>query len=139
MVKPSEKVKPPKTLIPSGIDAVIWFDCSSDESLRRALGRRVDPETNSVYHIQDNPPSIEKSPLCELILPIDDESESTACLVDRSVAFDQTAKALERWLTEFGDESNKLNLLKRIDANGDIDQTTEKIENTKSILQHNSS
>ena len=76
MVKPSEKVKPPKTLIPSGIDAVIWFDCSSDESLRRALGRRVDPETNSVYHIQDNPPSIEKSPLCELILPIDDEKVS---------------------------------------------------------------
>jgi len=91
-------------LISSGIDAVIWFDCSNEESLRRALGRRVDPETNTVFHIQDNPPSIEKSPLCELILPIDDESESTACLIDRSIAFDQTARALGRWLMEFGDE-----------------------------------
>jgi hypothetical protein len=41
-VKPTEKPIPPKTLIPSGIDAVIWFECSRDECLRRALGRRND-------------------------------------------------------------------------------------------------
>ena len=28
LVKPTEKPAPPKTLIPSGLDAVIWFDCS---------------------------------------------------------------------------------------------------------------
>jgi len=42
LVKPTEKPEPPKTLISSGIDAVIWFDCSRDECLRRALGRRID-------------------------------------------------------------------------------------------------
>jgi len=40
--KPTERPPPPKKLIPSGIDAVIWFDCSRDECLRRALGRRID-------------------------------------------------------------------------------------------------
>ena len=98
-MKPTEKPEPPKTLIPSGIDAVIWFDCSRDECLRRALGRRIDSQSNIIYHIQDNPPSIEKSPLCEIIEPIDDESESMACLVDRWVAFDQTRSGLEKWLT----------------------------------------
>lgn len=41
-MKPTEKPIPPKTLIPSGIDSVIWFECSRDECLRRALGRRND-------------------------------------------------------------------------------------------------
>jgi len=62
-VKPKEKPKPPKTLIPSGIDAVVWFDCSRTECLRRALGRRIyierdesakkggKEQTNIIYHI----------------------------------------------------------------------------------------
>jgi adenylate kinase family enzyme len=53
LVKPTEKPEPPKTLIPSGMDAVIWFDCERDECLRRALGRRVDPGTGMRYHIED--------------------------------------------------------------------------------------
>ena len=46
IVKPTEKPKPPKTLIPSGIDGIIWFDCSREECLRRALGRRMDSQNN---------------------------------------------------------------------------------------------
>jgi len=43
-----------------------------------------------------------------------------SCLVDRWVAFDQTRNGLEKWLTQFGDESTKTNLLSRIEASGDI-------------------
>ena len=103
LVRPTEKPAPPKTLTPSGLDAVIWFDCSKEECLRRALGRRIDGVNNVIYHIQDNPPSIEKSPLCEVIEPIDDESESTACLIDRWVNFDKTRDNLSNWLQMFGD------------------------------------
>lgn len=42
LVRPTPKPAPPKTLIPSGIDAVVWFECARNECLRRALGRRVD-------------------------------------------------------------------------------------------------
>jgi len=42
LVKPTEKPIPQKTLIPSGIDSIIWFECPRDECLRRALGRRND-------------------------------------------------------------------------------------------------
>jgi adenylate kinase family enzyme len=51
LAKPTEKPKPPKTLIPSGIDGIIWFDCSREECLRRALGRRIDSQNNAIYHI----------------------------------------------------------------------------------------
>ena len=120
LTKPTEKPAPPKTLIPSGIDAIIWFDCSRDECLRRALGRRIDSSNNIIYHIQDNAPSIERSPLCEIIEPIDVESESMACLIDRWVAFDQTKDGLNKWVTQFGDEQNSTNLLSMIQASGDI-------------------
>lgn len=128
LAKPTERAAPPKTLIPSGIDAVIWFDCSRDECLRRALGRRIDSQTGIVYHIQDNKPSIEKSPLCEIIEPIDDESESMSCLVDRWVAFDQTKSGLEKWLTQFGDEHTSTKLLTRIEASGDIPSVYDQID-----------
>ena len=137
LTKPTEKPEPPKTLIPSGIDAVIWFGCSRDECLRRALGRRIDSQSNIIYHIQDNPPSIERSPLCEIIEPIDDESESMACLVDRWVAFDQTSSGLDKWLTQFGDEATNTNLLARIEASGDINSVYEQIDGVlKQIVEH---
>jgi hypothetical protein len=41
-VQPNPKPVPPQTLIMSGLDAVIWFDCNIKESLRRADGRRFD-------------------------------------------------------------------------------------------------
>jgi adenylate kinase family enzyme len=137
LVKPTERPPPPKRLISSGIDAVIWFDCSREECLRRALGRRIDEKNNIIYHIQDNPPSIEQSPLCEIIVPIDDESESMACLLDRWVAFDQTKNGLEKWLTQFGDEETSRNLMARIEASGDINSVYSQIDNIlNAIVEH---
>ena len=89
LTTPTARPVPPKTLIPSGMDAVIWFEAERPECLRRALGRRVDGGSGIEYHIEDRPPSIEQSPLCEVIEPVDEQSESTACLLDRWVAFDQ--------------------------------------------------
>ena len=128
MAKPTEREQPAKTLIPSGLDAVIWFDCSRKECLRRALGRRIDKKKNVIYHIQDNPPSVEEQQLCEVIEPIDDESESMACLIDRWVAFDQTRNGLKKWLTQFGDEPTTTNLMHTIEASDDINSVFGRIE-----------
>ena len=42
LVQPHPVDPPPKTLIKSGIDAVIWFDTPVNECLRRSDGRRFD-------------------------------------------------------------------------------------------------
>lgn len=45
LVQPNAKEQPPNMLIPSGIDAVLWFDTKPRECLRRAIGRRIDALT----------------------------------------------------------------------------------------------
>ncbi len=38
------------------LDVVILFDVSDEEVIRRITGRRIDPKTGKVYHIEFNPP-----------------------------------------------------------------------------------
>ena len=55
LVEPHAKEAPPKCMIPSGLDAILWFNCEQDEVQRRADGRRVDrddvPETRKIYNV----------------------------------------------------------------------------------------
>lgn len=39
-----------------GIDAVVYIDVDDDSIVRRMSGRRTDPETGVVYHVEHNPP-----------------------------------------------------------------------------------
>jgi adenylate kinase len=39
-----------------GIDAVVYIDVNDDDIVRRMSGRRTDPETGTVYHVEHNPP-----------------------------------------------------------------------------------
>jgi adenylate kinase len=38
------------------IDAVVYIDVDDDSIVRRMSGRRTDPETGTVYHVEHNPP-----------------------------------------------------------------------------------
>lgn len=71
--------------------------------MRRALGRRQDTETGNTYHIEDVPPPTTEAPLCERLVPIDEDHNLESTLIDRWMSFDQGAKALENWLFQFGD------------------------------------
>ena len=54
LVQPTAKEEPPKCLIKSGLDAVIWFSLPTDECQRRADGRRIDAiGGESIYHVTD--------------------------------------------------------------------------------------
>jgi len=54
------------------IDAVIYLEVDDDAIVRRMGGRRTDPETGSVYHVEHNPPPAEVAPRC-VIRPDDVE------------------------------------------------------------------
>ena len=100
LIQPNEKEAPPKTLIPSGLDAVLWFNCEIRECLRRADGRYTCPQDDEdpiMYHIEDKLPSTKENALCERLEPLSEEHCSVASLVDRFVSFDQTTNNMRRW------------------------------------------
>lgn len=92
LVQPNPKEEPLKTLIQSGLDAVIWFNCSINECLRRADGRRIDVEDESdkpeMFHVEDKKPPTDIAPLCERLDHVKDDSNCTGSLIDRYVSFD---------------------------------------------------
>lgn len=141
LVRGYDKPEAPKKLLRSGLDGVIWIDCSRDECIRRALGRRFDNVNEKIYHIEDQPPLTTNAPLCERLLPMEEEENSEATLIDRWISFDQSSKSLENWLSQFGSsskkgEANDLQILKKI--NGDLSQDEQHQEILKAIerIQH---
>lgn len=47
-----------------GIDAVVYIDVDDDSIVRRMSGRRTDPETGTVYHVEHNPPPADVAGRC---------------------------------------------------------------------------
>ena len=54
------------------IDAVLYLEVDDDAIVRRMGGRRTDPETGRVYHVEHNPPPAEVAARC-VIRPDDVE------------------------------------------------------------------
>ena len=88
LVQPTGKEQPPKTLKKSCLDAVIWFDLTREECMRRAIGRRIDPQDDKIYHVEDVSPPTNLAPLCERLLPMEDDNNAEATLIDRWISFD---------------------------------------------------
>ena len=49
----------------SGLDSVIILKTPFSECERRAKGRKIDPQTGTIYHMEDNPPPENDSKLQE--------------------------------------------------------------------------
>lgn len=56
------------------IDAVVYIDVDDDAIVRRMSGRRTDPETGVVYHVEHNPPPGE---IAGRVIQREDDREET--------------------------------------------------------------
>jgi len=132
LVKPTGKELPPKTLIRSGLDAVIWFDCPLKECQRRADGRRIDCDEigkseTTFYHVNDRVPVTNCAPLCERLEPMDEDWDHSSSLVDRVVSFDMQEMSLRKWLHAFGVEERQYCLLQSVNGNATKESVFEQI------------
>ena len=56
MAPPPEVEPPPAEVHVPGLDMILRLDLDDEMVRRRALGRRLDPETGTVYHVEFEPP-----------------------------------------------------------------------------------
>eukprot|EP00163_Fabomonas_tropica_P032742 TRINITY_DN8345_c0_g1_i1.p1 TRINITY_DN8345_c0_g1~~TRINITY_DN8345_c0_g1_i1.p1 ORF type:complete len:1720 (-),score=519.06 TRINITY_DN8345_c0_g1_i1:23-5182(-) len=89
-----------QTLV-SGLDAVVILDVEDDLAVRRCTGRRIDPETNTEYHLEFNPPPEDPEFIASLVVPEDNENVAKN-LTHRLAAFTKEQPLLRSHFDLFG-------------------------------------
>ncbi len=98
------------------LSAAIFLDVGEDELVRRLTGRRMDPETGDIYHIEFNMPDDEE--IADRLVQRDDDTEEV--VTDRlDVYYDNTEPVIEHY-RETGD-------LVEVDGEAHPDEVFERI------------
>jgi hypothetical protein len=116
---------PPFALVPGGYDMHIRLVVSNDEIIRRAVGRRLDPMTSLMYHLEDSPPCTKNQIIYERLVPVDDLTNSMGSLTNRMHAFDVAQPEVEGILSYFGPDPDAPRLR---DINAEV--STEAVHDT---------
>ena len=77
---------------------------STVESMRRFEGRKMDPATGAIYHMEDNPPPPNVAPekLVEVVAE-EGEIQHTPDAMARSFErWEHGARGFEKWMRQFG-------------------------------------
>lgn len=102
--------------------AVVSIEVPDDAIVARIVGRRMDPETGDIYHIEYNPAPVE---IADRLIQRKDDTEETV-RARLSAYHDQTAPLAE-WYDGRG-------LLLTVDGNRDINDVGEAIEEALNTL-----
>lgn len=104
----------------SGIDLVLCLEVNDNETLsRRALGRRIDPETGRHYHIDSNPPD-EDVVVKERLVPLPGADDVQAKLPEQFSTYEEEEQGIKEWFGLF-------QTLRSVDAGEDADDISELI------------
>ena len=101
------------------LDLVLYLDVSEEELVHRLTGRRLDPETGDIYHVEYNPP--EDPEVEERLVQRDDDTEET--VKERlSVYRENTEPVIDHYEEE--------GLLERVDGEQAPDEVWEDVKAT---------
>mmetsp|Transcript_35241 Transcript_35241/g.78424 ORF Transcript_35241/g.78424 Transcript_35241/m.78424 type:complete len:1824 (+) Transcript_35241:146-5617(+) len=99
---PLEAVPQTERLLRSGLDAVIVLGLSDeDAALKRALGRRLDPQTGRIYHLEFDPPEPKDPGLAARLQMVKDPANDAVQVQRRLMAYQREAGSLDSWLKRF--------------------------------------
>ncbi|SDR44752.1 adenylate kinase [Natronobacterium texcoconense] len=101
------------------LDVVLYLDVSEEELVHRLTGRRLDPETDEIYHLEYNPP--EDPEVEERLVQRDDDTEET--VKERLRVFRENTEPVIEYYEEQGD-------LERVDGEQAPDEVWEDVTAT---------
>ena len=99
------------------ISAVTSIEVPDEEIVGRIVGRRMDPETGDIYHVEYNPPPSE---IKDRLVQRKDDNEDT--VRNRLAAYHQQTSPLSRWYSEQG-------ILFAVNGNRSIEEVGKDLEN----------
>ncbi|XP_065828319.1 sperm flagellar protein 2-like isoform X2 [Oscarella lobularis] len=107
----------------SGIDVVILFDQSDEMSIKRSLGRKVNPQTGEEYHLElKEPPfgSVTGVQDAPLLVPVEDPNFDAQQVQNRLANFRDQWSKLKAWFSQF-------NNLVEVDSSRKSDEVCETV------------
>ncbi|TPX38066.1 adenylate kinase [Synchytrium microbalum] len=85
----------------SALDAVFLLDIDNDLAVRRSAGRRVDPVTGVIYHLEFNPPPTGQQGVLDRLVALPDVANETAQIQNQLALFDEEELGLKDWFGRF--------------------------------------
>ncbi|GAB3673701.1 adenylate kinase [Halopiger thermotolerans] len=101
------------------LDLVLYLDVSEEELVHRLTGRRLDPETDEIYHVDYNPP--EDPEVEERLVQREDDTEET--VKERLRVYRENTEPVIEHYEEEG-------LLERVDGEQSPDEVWEDVKAT---------
>merc|ERR1719327_541869 len=97
------------------------------------MGRRLDPSTGLVYHLEDALPCSKNQVIYERLVPVDNLSYSQGSLTDRLHTFDVQQLEIDSFLQYFGPYED-LPRLVPVDASGNSEQVYDAAEEAVAVF-----
>ncbi|KAJ1512516.1 Sperm flagellar protein 2 [Coelomomyces lativittatus] len=101
-------------------DAVVLLQMDVDTAVKRLTRKRIDPETNSIYLLDENPPPTNEIGIHDRLIPVDESKVGQIHI--KMALFDEEIQKLGEWYSKIGNYMV-------IDASGSQDETWKLFEN----------
>ena len=112
---PDSDLDPPEENLLSSLDLILNLEVSPEEIMRRIQGRRIDPITKTIYHIEDNPAPLDIKGLNERLLVVNDEFSDGK--TGKNEDFYEKIEEMKEWYLKFVNFNGK-NVLQNIGGKG---------------------
>jgi adenylate kinase family enzyme len=110
IARPLSPREPAQGPYPTFLSLVFMLEIDNESAARRCLGRRIDPVTNNLYHLDYNEPSMQEI-IKERLIKLPGAEAAEQKLPQQFSQFHDNEQELRQWFSLFGEQ-----LVVRIDA-----------------------